>query len=93
LNGKKVTNNILNLGMNKSISIRTISLLIYGILFVSVLNSCKTTQQSVDYKDLSYLYNPTKSPINPRYNVTNQTDVSSVLSIRFGSSDLFFLRS
>jgi len=90
LNGKKVTNNILNLDMNNSISFRTVSLLIYGILLVSVLNSCKTPQKTIDYKDLSYLYNPTKSPINPRYNVTNQTDVSSVLSIRFGTGDLFF---
>ncbi|HZY26127.1 MAG TPA: GWxTD domain-containing protein, partial [Bacteroidales bacterium] len=47
-------------------------------------------QPAADYKDLSYLYNPTKSPINPFYNIINQTDQSSVLSIRFGTSDLFF---
>jgi len=91
LNGKKVTkNNILILGMKKSFSIRTVCLLISGILLAVVFNSCKTTQQTVDYKDLSYLYNPTKSPINPRYNVINQTDESSVLSVRFSTGDLFF---
>ena len=90
MDGENVTNNILNLGMKNSISIRIICLLIIGILSAAVFNSCKTTQQTVDYKDLSYLYNPTKSPINPQYNITNQTDESSVLSIRFSTSDLFF---
>jgi len=91
LDGKKVTtNNILNLGMKKSFSITTICFLISGILVAVVFNSCKTTQKTVDYKDLSYLYNPTKSPINPRYNVINQTDDASTLSVMFASSDLFF---
>jgi GWxTD domain-containing protein len=90
LDGENVTNNILNLGMKNSISIRIICLLITVILSAAVFNSCKTTQQTVDYKDLSYLYNPTKSPINPQYNITNQTDESSILSIRFSTSDLFF---
>jgi GWxTD domain-containing protein len=76
--------------MKKSISILTVGSLISTILLVTVFNSCKTTQQAVDYKDLSYLYNPTKSPINPLYNIINQTDESSVLSVRFSISDLFF---
>jgi len=76
--------------MNKSISIRAICMLAGGFLLTFVLNSCSTTQQSVDYKDLSYLYNPTKSPINPRYNVINQTEESSDLSVRFIPGDLFF---
>jgi GWxTD domain-containing protein len=71
-------------------NIRTICLLISCILVTVVFNSCKTTQQSVDYKDLSYLYNPTKSPINPQFNIINNTDESSVLSVRFSASDLFF---
>ena len=90
MNGKKVTNNILFLDMNNCISNRTIYLLISGILLASVFSSCKTTQQVVDHKDLSYLYNPTKSPINPRYVVTNNTDDASVLSVRFSINDLFF---
>ena len=76
--------------MIKSISNKTFCLLISGILLANVFSSCKTTQQAVDYKDLSYLYNPTKSPINPRYNIINQTDESSELSVRFSTNDLFF---
>src|SRR5664280_957760 len=76
--------------MNNCISNRTICLLISGILLASVFSSCKTSQQVVDHKDLSYLYNPTKSPINPRYVVTNNTDDASVLSVRFSTNDLFF---
>jgi GWxTD domain-containing protein len=76
--------------MNNSISNRIICLLISGILIISVISSCKTSQLAVDYKDLSYLYNPTKNPINPQYYVNNQTDESSILSVRFSSSDLFF---
>jgi GWxTD domain-containing protein len=91
LNGKRQSgNNILILGMKKSFSIRIFCLLITGVLVTAVINSCKTTQQAVDYKDLSYLYNPTKSPVNPRYIVINQTDESSVLSVRFLKNDLFF---
>lgn len=52
--------------------------------------SCKSTQQVVDSKDLSYLYNPTKNPINPRYIVVNKTDNVSQLSVKFFPTDLFF---
>jgi GWxTD domain-containing protein len=76
--------------MKKSFSITTVCFLISGILLATVFYSCKTTQKTVDYKDLSYLYNPTKSPINPRYNVINQTDDASTLSVMFAASDLFF---
>ena len=76
--------------MKNRIFIRTIGLLLTIILVVTAFFSCKTTQKTVDYKDLSYLYNPTKSPINPRYNIINQSDDSSVLSVRFPANDLFF---
>lgn len=75
--------------MKKSFYIRMVSLL-SGLLIASAFNSCKTTQQTIDYKDLSYIYNPTKSPINPLYNVTNQSDMSSVLTMRFSPGDLLF---
>jgi GWxTD domain-containing protein len=53
--------------------------------------SCKTSQRAaVDTKDLSYLYNPTKSSIKPRYSVFNESDASSILSVKFFTSDLFF---
>jgi len=67
------------------------SLFIFSVILSAfVFHSCKTTQVAVDSKDLSYLYNPTKSSINPRYNVFNQSDEVSVLSIKFFASDLFF---
>lgn len=76
--------------MKNSFATRVISQLFIITLFLAVIVSCRTTQSTVDLKDLSYLYNPTKNPVNPRYNVTNQTDESSVLSIRFFASDLYF---
>lgn len=76
--------------MKKIFSTRIVCLLISGIVLTAGFNSCKTTQQTVDNKDLSYLYNPTKSPINPQYNIINKTDELSELSVRFSTIDLFF---
>lgn len=56
----------------------------------AVLPSCKTVQPAVDTKDISYLYNPTKNPVNPKYDVTNVSDDQSVLSVEFKGSELFF---
>lgn len=56
----------------------------------TLLISCSTTQTAFDSKDLSYLYNPAKSFINPRYSVFNETDDRSILYIKFFPSDLFF---
>jgi GWxTD domain-containing protein len=66
--------------------------LLFTVTFLLIVffSSCKSTQTTFDNKDLSYLYNPTKNPINPRYNVTNQSDETTVLSVKFFASDLFF---
>ncbi len=61
-----------------------------GILMASLLVSCKTAQNAVDSKDLSYIYNPVKNPFTPRYNVINENDETSNLSIKFFATDLFF---
>jgi GWxTD domain-containing protein len=76
--------------MKNSNTIRTISFIIAIMLFSVVFNSCGTTQKTVDSKDLSYLYNPISNPINPLYNVLNQSDELSVLSVKFFANDLFF---
>ncbi len=76
--------------MKKSITIRVIIGLLNIACFAITLSSCKPTQSTVDSKDLSYIYNPTKNPINPRYNIVNQSDELSVLSVKFFSNDLFF---
>ncbi len=75
--------------MKKNIT-RIICFVFSFILFFTAFISCKTTQPAVDSKDLSYIYNPTKNPINPRYNVLNKSDELSVLSIKFFATDLFF---
>ena len=69
--------------MKNSITIKSSCLIFSVILSAIVFNSCRTTQQAVDSKDLSYLYNPTKNSINPKYNIYNQSDEQSVLSIKF----------
>ena len=76
--------------MNNSITHRICRVLSVGILMASLLVSCKTTQNAVDSKDLSYIYNPVKNPLNPRYNVINESDNASNLSIKFFATDLFF---
>lgn len=76
--------------MKNKIAIRYSCFVFSVILPVIVFNSCRTTQQAVDSKDLSYLYNPTKNSINPKYSVYNQSDQQSVLSIKFFSNELFF---
>ena len=38
---------------------------------IIITGACRSSQVSVDSKDLSYLYNPTKNPINPRYSISN----------------------
>lgn len=63
---------------------------IFLIGLVLFATSCKTAKTAFDPKDLSYLYNPLKNSINPRYGVINQSDQISVLSVKFFNSDLFF---
>lgn len=64
--------------------------IIFTILFYTAFISCKSTKPVKDTKNVSYLYNPTKNPINPRYSVYNQSDETSVLSVKFFATDLFF---
>lgn len=68
----------------------TLKLLTAIILSGSLFVSCKPTLPTTDTKDLSYLYNPIKNPINPRYNITNVSEESSVLSVKFFANDLYF---
>ena len=76
--------------MKNRISITQFILLFAAGLVAFTFSSCKPIQSTFDSKDLSYLYNPTKNPINPRYNVVNYSDTSSVLSVKFFANDLFF---
>ena len=76
--------------MNKISGMRILLFPASIALVCFVVLSCGTTRTAFDSKDLSYLYNPSKNPINPRYNVTNQSDELSVLAIKFFSTELHF---
>jgi GWxTD domain-containing protein len=76
--------------MSIRLTMRFFCFLLGTVLLTFFFNSCKTAESTYDPKDLSYLYNPIKSSINPAYNVNNQTDNRSLLSIRFLTRDLFF---
>lgn len=52
--------------------------------------SCRSTQETVDSKDLSYLYNPTKNPISPRFSITSLSGNTANFAIKFFPADLFF---
>ena len=60
------------------------------ILAFSFFSGCTTPKATVDPKDLSYLYNPIKNSINPRYKILNQSEEMTVLSVKFIGSELFF---
>ncbi|MBS1231800.1 MAG: hypothetical protein H6R35_638 [Bacteroidetes bacterium] len=78
--------------MNRKCSFRNFNIILCtGLIGMLLVVSCRTMQKAaIDTKDLSYLYNPTKSSIKPSFSVFNETDASSVLSIKFFASDLFF---
>jgi GWxTD domain-containing protein len=77
--------------MKRIISFSTFRTFSFLVLICTAMISCKTTQKStVDMKDLSYLYNPTKASIKPRFAVLNESDENSTLSVKFFATDLFF---
>jgi len=76
--------------MKNRLHTEALSFLIVIIIIISVSVSCRTSQTAIDSKDLSYLYNPTKISINPRYNVINQSDDRSILSVKLFTRELFF---
>jgi GWxTD domain-containing protein len=68
---------------------------IYIVLQIAVLviftGSCTPVKTvSVDPNDMSYLYNPIRNSLHPRYRIFNDNDQTSTLSIKMNSSELFF---
>lgn len=59
-------------------------------LLALLAGSCGTMQTVIDPKDLSYLYNPTKNPINPGYSVSNESENLSYLAVKFFTAELYF---
>lgn len=60
------------------------------IFLIAAMVACTIQKPPADTKDLSYLYNPLKTAMNPRYSVFNETDDKSELSVKFFSNDLYF---
>ncbi len=88
---KRKDKEILSLMNNKRLYIKDIIRLITVLVIIPVLiSSCRTTRVAVDSKDLSYLYNPTRNSLNPLYNIRNESDHESILSIKFFTSELYF---
>lgn len=75
--------------MIRNFAVRNILPACLAVMMVA-MGSCKSIQQPVDSKDLSYLYNPTKNPISPRYSILTKSANEAEFSIKFFSSDLFF---
>ncbi|MFO7852196.1 MAG: GWxTD domain-containing protein [Bacteroidota bacterium] len=58
---------------------------------IIILSSCvPVKQEETDLRDLSYLYNPLRNPIHPRYQIYNVSEDLSELTIKFFTNDLFF---
>jgi GWxTD domain-containing protein len=75
--------------MKKNIVIKSYCLK-FAVILPLIFFSCSAPKPVYDSKDLSYIYNPTKNSINPRYNVYNQAEDVSILSIKLFANDLFF---
>src|SRR4030066_1734581 len=78
------------MSVSKAYFVRILRLIPALTLIPAVFISCSVKQAAVDSKDLSYLYNPTKSPVNPRYSITNESENGSLLSVKFFSDELYF---
>ena len=73
------------------IRLLSVSVLLSAVTFcIFLTESCYPTQEAPDTKDMSYLYNPLKNSVNPRYGVLNLSEGSSVLTMKFNNSDLYF---
>ncbi len=59
-------------------------------MMVMILSSCSLKQQSVDTKDMSYLYNPGRSIYTPGITVTSYDDATSMLKVSIRRNELYF---
>ena len=60
------------------------------IIVTVCLSSCVTPQPLIDTKDLSHIYNPTRSFFTPSYSISTLPDESAMLSIRLFERNMFF---
>jgi len=60
------------------------------VLTLLLIPSCYVSQEAVDTKDLSYIYNPVKNIFTPYFSVFNQDSETTVVSIRLARNELYF---
>jgi len=66
-------------------------LIIFIVASMIGMHSCAPTKTEVyDPNDLSYIYNPVRSSINPSFRIFNENEDVSQLSIKFFANDLDF---
>ncbi len=71
--------------------IRSDKIVKIGLLLLLITSACTMVPRtSKDANDMSYLYNPLKNSLHPKYRVYNDNENRSTLSIKFYSQDLFF---
>jgi len=59
-------------------------------LMIAIQSCAPTIKETYDPNDLSYIYNPVRSSLNPSFRVFNESDDKSQLSVKFFASDLEF---
>jgi GWxTD domain-containing protein len=79
---------IFNRYMKMMAKIHNIFFILAGIIILASCGSIK--KEEIDSRDLSYLYNPLRNPIHPRYQIYNASEDLSELTIKFFTNDLFF---
>jgi GWxTD domain-containing protein len=76
--------------MNRVRNINLVMIMMGAAILGALFPSCTSTQPVVDSKDLSYLYNPIKNPITPRYLITTLSENQASVGIKFFANELFF---
>ena len=79
--------------MDRNFGIRLKILLITSVLLSVTLSSCHNSRTSriiADPNNLSYLYNPSKNAINPRFKVTTYSDNNALLMVKLFSGEMLF---
>ena len=67
-----------------------IHIILIPLLLLAMASCAPVKKETTDLRDLSYLYNPLKNPIHPRYQIYNTSEDISELTVKFFSNDLFF---
>ena len=75
--------------MHKKITVKA---LVAGVVIAMMVGvqSCYVAKEGTDTKDLSYIYNPSKSIFNPYYSIYNENSETTDIAIRLAKNELYF---